>query len=380
MEKIARHYAGYLQTTPPKLKLSLSADERNVFILRSPTEFECLLRIFASAPNYEEINTNGHHSFSAGLKCFVRYLEHLARYGGNDKNPTVSETNAVPNLFLKVLIEDYPNGFKFESTAFRLLADKTGVDVDEKIQAILKGMMFRRSDDVCFLADVVADSETRENIIAFANNWLVEFGGFEISELYDFFKSNLNEKCIDSVETFEGFYEFICNSNVCCCVSKYGTRIARIRDKSLDTIFTVLVKKIIVVTHDEFGGVVSEDDLKHRFTAFSTDLLASIIKYYTEELVRIEINGIYCYQTLDAFGLSDEFSDLLAETLARIDEIGLIPTDGVLHTAISLRLGVNFRVEYNLPDDKTYRCLIAAYYKDAHKREWKNGKFIEVQD
>jgi len=51
-EKIAQHYARYLQTTPPKLKLSLSADERNVFILRSPAEFECLLRIFASAPNY----------------------------------------------------------------------------------------------------------------------------------------------------------------------------------------------------------------------------------------------------------------------------------------------------------------------------------------
>jgi hypothetical protein len=43
-------------------------------------------------------------------------------------------------------------------------------------------------------------------------------------------------------------------------------------------------------------------------------------------------------------------------------------------------LGVNFKVEYNIPDDKTYRRLIATYYKDAPKREWKYGKFAGVSD
>ncbi|MEG1999706.1 MAG: hypothetical protein RR015_06795, partial [Bacteroidales bacterium] len=97
-------------------------------------------------------------------------------------------------------------------------------------------------------------------------------------------------------------------------------------------------------------------------------------------LFKIEINGITCYQTLDALGLSDEFSDTLAEALEQVDEIGLVPNEEVLHTVLSMRLGVNFKTEYNIPDDRTYRRLIATYYKETPKRKWKRGIFREVQD
>ena len=110
------------------------------------------------------------------------------------------------------------------------------------------------------------------------------------------------------------------------------------------------------------------------------DLLARILKEHTEQLVKTEINGIVCYQTLDALGLTDDFSETLADVLEEIDNLGLTPSEDILHTALSIRLGVNFKSEYNVPDDKTYRKLIEMYYKSSPARKWRGGVFAEESD
>jgi len=133
------------------------------------------------------------------------------------------------------------------------------------------------------------------------------------------------------------------------------------------------------VANDEFGGVISEDDLHVKFRAFSTDLLTKIIKRCAEDrLVHTEINDVVCYQTLEALGLPENFSDMLAVTLERIDELNLTPNEEILHTVLSLALGVNFKEEYNLPTQKIYRRLIAVYYKGEPLRQWHRGVFREV--
>lgn len=285
----------------------------------------------------------------------------------------------VSDSIMNALALDYPNGFTFDTTAVRLLTDKAGVNIDENIQAILKQMMFRRSDNLYFLIDTVADLETRRKIVDTADDLLANYGCFEISELYSRFADSLNNKCIDSLDNFVIFYEFINKSDVR-CVTSHGTRIARVQENNLRNLFLNIAVGITTTVRGEFGGVVSEDDLQAKIPAFSTRLLKQIIKESAEELVKTEINGIVCYQTLDTLGLSDEFSIVLSEVLAMVDDIGLTPSEEVIHTALSLKMGVNFKTEYNIPDDKTYRCLIAAYYKDTPRRKWKRGIFAEVED
>ena len=148
-----------------------------------------------------------------------------------------------------------------------------------------------------------------------ANCWLDNYGCFEISELYAFFFNKLNSDCIRGAEDFEAFYEFI-NKRDIRCVAYYGTRIARIQ-KSISDLSIDIVKSIITIIRDEFGGVIDEDELKNRFSAFSAELLSKIIKQYIEELVKTEINSIVCYQMLDTLGLSDDFSDTLFNVLSR---------------------------------------------------------------
>jgi len=298
----------------------------------------------------------------------------------DDEPASVAQpTTALLDSIISVLTRDYPNGFCFNTTSIRLLIEKSSIDIDNSIQNALKKLMFCRNDSVCFLRDVVVDSETQKKIIDTADKWLDAYGCFESSMLYAIFIGSMNEKAIRNVDDFVAFYEHINRRNVR-CITHYGTRIARVQDKNIRDLILNVAAKIISIIHDEFGGVVSEDDLNMRFSAFSVDLLGKIIKEYAEELVKTEINGIVCYQTLDALGLSDEFSNTLAGVLEQLDELRLPPSEEVLHTALSIRLGVNFRTEYNITDDKTYRRLITVYYKERPKRDWRRGVFAEVQD
>jgi len=288
---------------------------------------------------------------------------------------TTDNMPSIPHEVIAVLSVDYANGFRFNTTSLRLLSDKSGIEVHEKMQALLKKIMFHRNDDVYFLLYVVADANTRKAINNLSDNFLDEYGCFEVSKLYARFADNLNSKCIDGADSFENFYEFI-NKRDVRCVEYYGTRIARI-NKSVRDLSIEISKKIISIVHDEYGGTLDEDELITRFPAFSSKLLSEIIKEHAEELVKIEINGIVCYQTLDALGLTDEFSETLYDVLEQIDHLELTPSEEVLHTALSIKLGVNFKAEYNIPDDKTYRRLIDTYYKSMPKRRWLRGIFAE---
>ena len=261
-----------------------------------------------------------------------------------------------------------------------MLSNKAGVEIDKNMQSALQQRMFRRNDDVFFLLDVVADAELRKDIVDFADALLDEYGCFEMAELYALYADRLNPKCIGGANDFEKFYEHIGDPDVrCVAAPRIGNRIARYNYGNVRGILGTIAQRIIAVVNDEFGGVVSEDDLQKKFRAFSADLLAKIVRNCAgDKLLRVEINGIVCYQTLDALGLPDDFSDTLSEVLSRLDNLGLTPNEEVLHTALSLAMGVNFKAEYNIPDQATYRRIVDVYYKTAPPREWQSGVFGEV--
>ncbi len=368
--------------------LYLHNNNRGITVAEALVDYEGIEKAYNAIEKYFISNPRQTGTAATAAKGYIDTLQLFKKFikerfpslldsdGGVHSTP---QDEALPDSIVSVLTQDYPYGFNFDTTSVRLLAEKSGVDFNLSIQNTLKDLMFCRKDGIYFLLDVVADAETRQKIIGFADDWLYDCGCFEISELYALAANNLNENAIRDLHDFEAFYEFI-NRREVRCVAYYGTRIARVHNKSIRDLTLGVAKKVIFITHDECSGTVNEDDLKERFPAFSADLLGNIIKEHAEELVKTEINGIVCYQTLDALGLSDEFSDTLAEALEQIDEVGLIPNEEVLHTTLSIRLGVNFKAEYNIPDDKTYRRLIAAYYKGAPKREWKRSIFAEVQD
>jgi hypothetical protein len=65
------------------LIIDISHEERNVFSCTTTARFDELRKKFFTAPNYKQINSFGHQTFSAGMKAYRRYLESLEQQGKN---------------------------------------------------------------------------------------------------------------------------------------------------------------------------------------------------------------------------------------------------------------------------------------------------------
>lgn len=341
--------------------------------------YDAIERFYTDNPTQTNNPSDSARSYLRSLRMLKEFLDE--NYPELlDTNSEVVSTPRVPDAVVEVLNKNYASGFRFDTTYINLLSNNSGVDIDARMQLALKRMMFRRDDGIYFLLDIVADVATRKGIIDFADSYLEEYGCFEISTFYKLYEDKVNPNCIRNADDFESFYEQIGKSGVRCVQAPYiGNRIARYSNGAVWATFKEVAAKIVTVITDEYYGSCNEDDLRTKFCAFSTDLLGKIIKQCAvDELIRVEINGSVCYQTFDALGLPENFSEVLAEVLERLDDIGLESAQHTLHTAISLRLGVNFMTEFNLPDWETFRRLIADFYKAEPRREWKSNIFGEV--
>lgn len=95
LKNVVRQYMDALHTAPAKLQIPIVLDDRSVFTCHTPDELNAYWDIFRYAPNYKQVNSSLSGMFSAGMSCYMRYLQHLS-----------DELNAKkPNVFQ--LIERY---------------------------------------------------------------------------------------------------------------------------------------------------------------------------------------------------------------------------------------------------------------------------------
>jgi len=361
-------------------------NRRGITLEEALTADDGLQKAYDAIEHFYTDNPTQTNNPSGSTRGYLRSLRMLKEFL-DEKYPELLGANSlaasapsVPDAVVDVLIKNYASGFRFGTTYINLLSSTSGEEIDERMQSALKRMMFRRDDGIYFLLDLVADAATRKDIIDFADSYLEEYGCFEIPEFFKLYEDKVNRNCIRNADDFESFYEQIGKSGVRCVQApNIGNRIARYSNVAVWSTFKEVAAKIVSVITEKYYGSCNEDDLQTEFCAFSTDLLGKIIRRYAaDELIRVDINDSVCYQTFDALGLPENFSEVLAEALERLSDIGLDPTQDTLHTTLSLELGVNFRAEYNLPDWDTYRQLIAAFYKAEPRREWKYDIFGEV--
>lgn len=140
LENVVRHYMGALRTAPTKLEIPVNVDIRDVFACHTPDELTSYWNICKAAPNYKQVNSRTSGMFSAGMGCYLRYLEHLERGGSRDvtfvKSSTLAKTEESklendnrPITFIseanidkdtseainQVLSEKFTNGFRYSN-------------------------------------------------------------------------------------------------------------------------------------------------------------------------------------------------------------------------------------------------------------------------
>lgn len=77
LENVVRQYIGALRFAPAKLQIPAVFDVRDVFTCHTPDELKAYWDIFRAAPNYKQVNNSTSGMFSAGMGCYMRYLQHL---------------------------------------------------------------------------------------------------------------------------------------------------------------------------------------------------------------------------------------------------------------------------------------------------------------
>ena len=78
LENVVRQYMGALRAAPAKLQIPVVFDVRSVFTCHTPDELNAYWDIFRATPNYQQVNSSTSGMFSAGMGCYMRYLQHLS--------------------------------------------------------------------------------------------------------------------------------------------------------------------------------------------------------------------------------------------------------------------------------------------------------------
>jgi hypothetical protein len=155
LENVVRKYMGALRNVPAKLEISnLVTEDMSVFSCRTPEELTAYWNLLKGSLNYKQVNSSTSGMLSAGMGCYLRYLEHLENDSSQDFAPPalIEETEERkldhPNIFINsasidkdtstaidfVISKKFTNGFRYSneielSRLRRLIKEQLGKEV-----------------------------------------------------------------------------------------------------------------------------------------------------------------------------------------------------------------------------------------------------------
>lgn len=287
----------------------------------------------------------------------------------------ISQYDGIPLPLRNAIKTSYTTGMRFDDTVLSLLSNQSGLQITDAVCGILHKEMFKRNDGLYFLPELIADIKGIQTIKEKTLSFLETYKLCEVSKLYEINSLDATIASIRDEEDFADFLEYLLPDSI--RVGKaYTFKIVRPMGISINDATTYLTNKLLTTITE--NGCMTEDDLLITYPIISGQFLKKLLEKNTDEVVATTINDFLCYQTIEAIGLDESFSETLNSVLEKANELELPPSLEVLHILLSVEIGQNFRNTYGIPDDKTFRRIIAMYYRGEKAREWKAGNFMEV--
>lgn len=287
----------------------------------------------------------------------------------------ISQYDGIPLPLRNAIKMSYTTGMRFDDTVLSLLSNQSGLQITDAMCDILRKKMFKRNDGLYFLPEQITDKKGIQTIKEETLSFLETYKLCEVSKLYEIISLDASIASIRDDKDYADFLEFLLTDSI--RVGKaYTFKIVRPTGISINDATAYLTNKLLTTITE--NGCMTEDDLLISYPIISGQFLKKLLEKNTDEVVTTTINDFLCYQTIEAMGLDDSFSETLNSVLEKANELELPPSLEVLHILLSVEIGQNFRNTYGIPDDKTFRRIIAMYYRGEKTREWKAGNFMEV--
>lgn len=287
----------------------------------------------------------------------------------------ISQYDGIPLPLRNAIKTNYTMGMRFEDTVLSLLGNQSKLEITDAMCNILHKEMFKRNDGLYFLPEQIVDERGIKTIKEETISFLETYKLCEVSKLYEIRRLDTSIASIRDEEDYADLLEFLLPNFV--RVGKaYTFKIIRPMGISINDATTYLVNKLLTTITE--NGCMTEGDLLITYPIVSGQFLKKLLEKNTDEVVTTTINDFLCYQTIDAMGFDESFPETLNKVLEKANELELSPSAEVLNILLSVEIGQNFRNIYGIPDDKTFRRIIALYYRGEKAREWKAGSFMEV--
>ncbi|AGI85429.1 hypothetical protein MMALV_06900 [Candidatus Methanomethylophilus alvi Mx1201] len=260
-----------------------------------------------------------------------------------------------------------------------VLSNLVGERINEELLNNLKQDMFLRSDGLYYLVDEIASEDDLGQIKSSIEDYLENFGCFEVAAMWEYYKPIINDRIIMSKNHFGELAIFLMN-NECHIRDYYNISFVKKPRVGFPPSFKKCISKIETVVCEEYCGTMPDESISAEFYGFSIKNLQKIIKDFSDTLYFTEINGSECIQHIDNLGLPEDLSDTISNSVEKLESIGIPLTLEAIHTAISLDLGFSFRDEYGIIDDATLKMIIQRHCNLVPKHMWDHSILREVHE
>lgn len=275
------------------------------------------------------------------------------------------------------IIQSFPNGFVFNPASIKLLENDVGHSCSEAEILELKHEMFKRSDDVYLLPEMVASMDILSSISNKINNYLTEYGCISLNVLWDESSellSNLPNHDNDFrlfllkylFPTYHVNGKIIGNSRQQLCVP--------INTNEEDILKTLGERiRVSLVNH---GDAVLLDDLDSEFEYLNVFLLDQLLRKYVHDAVEIILDDLHYWKLYEAFCLPDDFNDCLKSAIFSMEQQNIAPSLLTLSEVLSAHYGKDFRELYAVDNDSVFKQIVAIAVDDPDY-SWQRNVFAK---
>lgn len=233
----------------------------------------------------------------------------------------------------------FPNGIRFDPANKMMLERMLDEQIyDEELEE-LKNIMFTNKDNVSFFLDSIANEGVLDDIRTSLIGFVDRFGKYEPEAFFERYKDNINRSIIRTVDDFQDLLVFLLPKG-------YSNKVlVRLRaGQSTDR----LIQTIEDVVVNDYGGIVSFDQLKQDIPGLTEARLSHIVDRNSKKLAIIDGSLGLMVETIDSFHLPDDFIEVVHDIEEKMSSMGIEYDPEFMNPILSLHYGYNFFGDHDL--------------------------------
>ena len=263
----------------------------------------------------------------------------------------------------EAILHQFPNGFRFSPLNMRLLPQDM---TTEMAVNTIKQEMFEKDDGSWLFLEMAGSRDTRQKVLAHAENWLNQYGCFSINALFLSFKDE-----IQNIHHYNDFVRFLRKLGLEIPLRRNGDFCFHSEKKQQECLEANA--NMILDILEEANGVLPQSVLLGKMPHLDQETATDIIKRFTHDIHTIDINSIICWQYQQEIYPPDDFAQQLSNVLEKMNKLSFDTTENNINIMLGAIYNTNLLVEYGPP---IFRKVIEKHFAGQHPYKWKFGRFI----